>query len=513
MHYAFSIQHYLKIPLDKKTIIHKRETVRRAMKIKNIVERFEQIGLLHGYLYNKVRILVCVSGGSDSMAMTVLFRQLQQKYSIFLVCGHVNYHLRGEDSNKDEQLVREYCQRQNIPLYIMHGRIEQGESIQSKARQIRLDYFHKLKKAYKLDFIATAHHMADQSETIMHRLLRGAGLSGMSGISPRNSDIIHPVLPFSKDTLRQLLKEKGETFRDDASNFKNDYTRNKIRNELLPHIKEVYNPQFEQHLIDFGQLCYLANDYFTTQANKAYKKCLVDATNDEVTLSIATIRKQPHIVQFYIFRKVWFTLTNTEQDLYSVHFYDLTRLLDTENGCLQLTLPKGITAYKEYDVIAFKKAPTKPETRETSREFPKVRTYITLNEARFNMQRLKLLPAEGIVHNNEQIVIDLDKVKFPITLRYRQNGDRFMPIGMEHFKKLKDFFIDEKVSQRQREQTVIFTDTEKIFWVAGYRVDQRVAVTKETQNYLMMKMENPHDIRKVEREEHKEEVNDGQDDR
>jgi len=502
-----------------------------------VVERFEQFGVAHRFLYQNVRILLAVSGGSDSIAMAFLFNEIKVKYSIFLIVAHVNYHLRGQDSLDDEQLVRDFCYRSNIPLYVTHAKIESKSGLQKKARDIRFSYFQRLKTAYEIDFIALAHQLPDQAETLLQRFIRGAGLCGMSGIVPRDKDIIHPVLCFDKETLRHFLRKKEQAYREDRTNNENDYTRNKIRNELMPHISQTYNPLFEQRLIEFGSLCSLANDYFTAQAAKLLKKCTVESSQHQIVYNVDILKKQSPIIQFYIFRSAWQSLTRSDKDFYSVHFHDIIKIINGDKGYQKLSLPKNIQVIKEYNTITFKttmdtinpfspvgtasmpSAPIHDDgnllasvvvasmhseslTRDQSRIIHKVRKHISFNNHRFTMQRLKLLPPEGIPQQKDQIVIDFDQIKFPITLRYRQDGDRFIPFGMSQSKKLKNYFIDEKISLPLRDDIVIFTDTEKIFWVCGHRLDARVAVTEQTQNFLSISLENVNEVRNVERERH-----------
>jgi tRNA(Ile)-lysidine synthase len=484
---------------------------------KKIVQIFESYGLAHGFIREKVRIIVGLSGGSDSVALALLLRELREKYSIFLVCAHVNYHLRGADSDGDEQFVKEFCFRYNIPLYILSKKLSTGDSVQQDARDMRLKYFRKLKSLYKMDYIALAHHKDDQVETVLHRFLRGAGFSGLGGILPISSDIIHPLLSICKSEVLSYLGELGVGYCTDHTNMTPAYTRNKIRNDLIPHIASEYNPRFESKLVQYGQLFSMADEYFTLQGKKLLKRFTIHSRSTtrpqvvEIHIEAEPLLKISLILQFYVLREAWYRISGKYQDFYSVHFQDILDILAMGKGYKEIHLPDSTIVIKEYQYIIFKKMVsathvTDGKNQETGSKSPskiltQPRSAFSFNEHRFSMKKLRLLPvnqnpdiqdnirASG--YKDEQVVLDLDKISFPITLRYRLPGDKFVPLGMKNSKKLKDFFIDEKISLSDRDHVVIFADEKNIIWVAGYRIDERVAVTPETKNFLSIKIESP----------------------
>ena len=487
--------------------------------MKNIIEKYENFGLLHGFLKQEARILIGLSGGSDSMAMTLLFREIQKKYSLFIMAAHINYHLRGEESDLDERFVKEFCFSHNIPLYILQARIPDDVGIQKAARDIRLEYFKKLKKHYKIEFIALGHQLEDQTETVLHRIVRGAGFTGLSGICPVKDDIIHPVLIFKKDELIEYLQKKGVGYRTDQTNLSNYYTRNKIRNELIPYIKKEFNPNFEHKLIEYGNLFYLSENYFKQQAKKEFRKSLIEKNESDVIFAITHLKKVYPIILFYVFREAWSCLTETDKDFYSVHFKDIVGALESDSGFKEIVLPDNVRVMKDYHCLIFRKIDKYQETnRETIKVLDSFRKFFSFNDKRFEMKKAKQLinvgdalvrPVESIVPIDNSVgdalvrptfdkntaILDFDKIKFPIKLRYRKDGDRFIPFGMENFKKIKNFFIDKKVPLKERDTIILFCDTEKIFWVSGFMIDQRVAISSDTKNFLYIKMENSEDIK------------------
>jgi tRNA(Ile)-lysidine synthase len=456
--------------------------------MKKLISKVENLALKHSFLYNNVRILIGLSGGADSVALSLLFRELQEKYSFYIICAHVNYQLRGIDSDLDEKYVKEFCFNNNFPLYILKSKPGGNANIQQKCREIRMTYFNELLKHYKMNYIALAHTADDQIETVFHNFLRGSGLTGLAGIHPIRNNVIHPLINIHKEELINYLKSKNHEFRLDKSNLENYYRRNKIRNELIPDLKKQYNPLIDKKLLEYGNLFYQSDSYFSQIAEKESKKIIYYSDDSDIILDKQKLLKKHPIISFYIMRFVWTALTGQATDLYLVHFKDLMALLETPEGYKELNLPKNIKVIKDYDTILFRNTALYIEPqREEMKILTAVRNSFTFNGKRFTMQKLKSNSSE-LKPSNREIVIDFDSIKFPIILRYRKDGDKFTPFGMNGQKKIKDYFIDEKIPMLERNQIVLFTDEEKIFWVAGMRIDNRVAITKKTKNFLSIKL-------------------------
>jgi len=449
------------------------------------LEKFEQFCLENGLFQNNSRFLIGFSGGADSLAMLMLFLEMQKKYHLFLMAAHVNYHLRANESDLDEQFVRNYCSKKNIPHYILQTKIHEHESVQLRAREIRINYFQKLSAVYKMDFIALAHHQQDQAETVLQRFLRGSGFSGLKGIKPISGNIIHPLLCFTKSELIDYLNQNQQDYRTDQSNFSLSYNRNKLRNELLPHLQKEYNKNIENRLVEYSHFFASADSYFIDFAKQELKKVVLYKNEYKVVFDVGELLNAHPIVKYYIFREAILHLTSIDKDFYRVHFQDLLHLLTTQKGYKEIGLPNNVYVYKDYDQLVFhNKGKHLFGETDNKKELNKLTKYFTFNNQRFQMQKLKLYPTEGLGNGQTNVVMDFDQIKFPLTLRYKENGDKFFPLGMTDYKKLKKFFIDEKIPKLQRDSIIIITDIEKIIWVCGYRIDQRVAVTTKTKNFL-----------------------------
>ncbi len=192
------------------------------------------------------KIIVGVSGGPDSVCLFNIFLELQKKYSLELIVAHVNFGLRGKDSDEDEELVRKMAINWDIKLKVLHPRISNRKNLEEKLRNIRYQYFEKLRKREGFDLIAIAHNQNDQIETFLIRLIRGSGLMGLRSMLAKNGSIIRPLLFASRKEIEKYLKEKKLEFRIDKTNLENDFLRNKIRNKFIPYIKKNLNPNIEK---------------------------------------------------------------------------------------------------------------------------------------------------------------------------------------------------------------------------------------------------------------------------
>ncbi|MCB5250141.1 MAG: tRNA lysidine(34) synthetase TilS [Candidatus Cloacimonetes bacterium] len=447
--------------------------------------------VLENKLFKKgSKILVGFSGGADSTALMRILLHFKKEYKLSIMAAHVNYQLRAEDSEQDERFVKEFCFEYNVPIFIKRVNLLGVSGMENKAREIRMHYFNSVKEHSKVDIIALAHHKDDQVETVMGRFLRGAAFNGLAGIKPEFNGIIHPFLLFSRQELEEYLRAVDSEWREDLSNYSNDYTRNKIRNVLIPSLEKDFNPNIREKLMDYSTIFYEADKYFSNETKRLYKRILLLESEDEIYFDLDGFLLISPVIQFYILQSAWESLSKSTRDFYYYHFKEFLSILELDGG-KELSLPGNIILQKDYySIRLYNKSTYADKVDYTSREISAIRAVFVFNDKRIQMQKMKQISDSDLKKNGNCVIMDLDKVKFPLTLRYREPGDRFIPFGMTGFKKLKDFFIDEKVEKFQRDKVVIFCDTEKIIWVAEHRIDQRVSVDEETKWYLMLTIEN-----------------------
>lgn len=460
------------------------------MKNKEFFERFEEFSIRYRLFRKGEKIVVGFSGGADSTALLLAMWHMKSKFKFSLLAAHVNYNLRGEDSVRDEEFVRDFCFGHNISLVIKNIRIDSLKNLESKARDIRFDYFNELRTLYNIDKIALGHNKKDQAETLLFRMIRGSGYAGIKGISPISGSVVHPLLSFSRWEIETYLQSEGINWREDKSNRENVYSRNKIRNELLPWFEENMNPAIVDKLSNTAAIFADTENILEELATRRLIKARTTFNKKEFRLSLPILLKTRSVLRFHLFRKVYHLLAERQNDFYTKHFIEIENILKT-NGSKQIELPHQIIVRKNYQELAFlRKDCINKINVENSKEIASLRNRLTFEDTRIIIKKLKILPTKRNLFEDKNIVyLDLDKFNFPIEVRHRQSGDIFIPLGMKHHKKLKDFFIDEKIPKFDRDKVLIFSDDEKILWVAGHRVDDRVIVDDNTKNILMLKIE------------------------
>ena len=460
------------------------------MKNNSFIERFEQYSVKHKLFKSGEKILVGFSGGADSTALLLALWHLKSKYGYSILAAHVNYSMRGDDSQLDEQFVRQICFDRNISLVVKNITIDSSSNVENHAREVRFDYFNNLRKLYKIQKIALGHNREDQAETLLFRMFRGSGYTGIKGISPITEDIVHPLLSFSREDIVSYLESENIQWREDLSNKDNTYSRNKIRNQMIPWIKEHLNQNVVTKLYEAAEIFSETDDILESLATRRFLKAQLKHSKDECRLSSKIIKKTKSVLRYYVYKEAYSRINGDAKDFYHNNFIEIENLLTT-NGSKQIYLPNNIFVFKEYDELIFTNIDlSKSENSENEKVITSLRSRLTFEDYRIIMKKLKKMPNKRNLFEDKNVAyLDFDKTSFPITIRHRKPGDRFHPLGMQHNKKLKDFLIDEKVSKFDRDKVLIFCDQEKIIWLAGHRIDNRVVTTDLTQNILLIRIE------------------------
>ncbi len=443
-------------------------------------------------------ILVGFSGGADSTALLYGLIRLKDKLHINLMAAHINYNLRGNDSLADLNFVKRFCSDYNIPLAVKEINYDNFNDLENKARKTRFDYFSTLSKKYSLNKIALAHNKGDVAETVLLHLFRGSGITGMRGILPVNGKIIRPFILFERKQIIDFLQVSGLDWQTDKTNFETIYTRNKLRIELLPYISREINPQIIDVLYNSAQIFNETEAFLKEQTNKIWQDVIINISAEIVSLDLHKLRMQYRIIVYYLIRKSLEHLCGDDYSLNHTNSDDICGLLNT-TGCKEIKLANNISVKKGYDDLIIMKnnllnsiIPVPELTVEIKNKEQKL-TYnshsfylkiLTLNQ--FNKQHTSPLKKDNCFNSKVLAVMDYKKITPPLTIGYRKKGDFFYPLGMAGKKKLKDYFIDKKVSKYERDNILIIRDIDKIIWVVGYRLDDRVKITNETKQVLLI---------------------------
>lgn len=416
------------------------------------------------------KILVTVSGGIDSVVLLHLLHQLQYN----LVIAHCNFKLRGQDAEEDEKFVRNLGKELKIQTEIISFNTKEFAkknklSIQEAARNLRYDWFNKLLHQNKADVIATAHHLNDNLETVLHHFTRGTGLTGLTGIPAKNQNIIRPLLPFSRDEIEKFARKNNIIWREDKSNSQTKYVRNKIRHQIIPVLQEI-NPQ-------------LLSSFQKTQQHLLDTSIVLQKHLLEIWQQITTTKK----AVISINSKQLNNLTPQNYYLYELFkpfgFNDATeikKLLLAQSG--KQLFSKSHRLLKDRDSLLLKKISKNKESSFT----------ISADKKRFETADFILFiddvsyKTTQVSDKDKTILIDKDLLKFPLTVRKWQKGDYFYPSGMEGKKKLSKFFKDKKLNLFEKEDSWLLLSQNKVVWVIGMRQDNRFVVSDKTKQIIKM---------------------------
>ena len=439
------------------------------------------------------KLLVTVSGGIDSIILTHLLHQLDYTISI----AHVNFRLRGIDSDTDQQFVQETANHLNVPFYVTHFNTQQHAkqhklSIQEAARNLRYAWFEKIRKENNLDYILTAHNLNDSLETFLINLSRGTGLKGLTGIPNINGKIVRPLNSFSRDEINLFAFISNIPWREDKSNTETKYTRNKVRHKIIPILQEL-NPNlldsFKQTLANLqGTETIVADklkDVLGELEDRSQKtedlqnlktdnnKIATPKVSDLKTFNIATLKKLNNLKAYIheIFSPYGFTNPK-----------DIVILLSAQSG--KQVFSKTHRLVKDRNSLLLTKVEQTQNTKNPIEAFT-----IDENNSKFKIQNLELslehlniIFRQKIRSSNHIAQFDKDLLKFPLSVRKWQKGDYFYPMGMTGKKKLSKYFKDEKMSLVQKENIWLLLSGTKIVWIIGKRQDERFKITNATNN-------------------------------
>ncbi len=420
------------------------------------------------------KILLAVSGGRDSMLMLDLFSRAGFNFEV----AHCNFGLRGEASDGDEQFVKNYCEKRAVGFYAIRFNTAEvaesrGISTQMAARELRYAWFEEVRASEGFDCIATAHHLNDRLETLLLNVVKGTGPKGLRSIPVKSGNIIRPLLFARSEDITGYLVQHGIDWREDESNTHTDYQRNKIRLEVIPLLKTI-NPSLEEtagrNLARFDDLA----DIFEEKLKDFEAQYIVEE-EDGWRMLAGEMKKTaglPLILEEWL-KPFGFNYA-VVQDLLAV----TTPGKYFDSGSYRLTIGRA------FWMLAAKSLKQEEVLVEDQ----------TIKEVRFGMKRLSFRTMEVPLSSEElrqsnRAFLDMDKLAFPLTIRYWKQGDSFQPFGMKGTRKVSDFLTDLKKDRFEKENQVVISDQKGIVWLAGLRIDHRCRITEQTGSVLRISFE------------------------
>ncbi|MEA3445905.1 MAG: tRNA lysidine(34) synthetase TilS [Bacteroidota bacterium] len=418
-------------------------------------------------------ILLAVSGGIDSVVMLDLMNSAGYSFAI----GHCNFNLRSKESDGDEELVSSLAEKydaafHNISFGTKEYANENGISIQMAARELRLKWFEEIRQTNGYGKIALAHHRNDEIETFFINLSRGTGIRGLTGMKAKNHHIIRPLLFAGRKEIGDYCENHDLSYREDSSNAKQEYYRNKIRHSIVPVFRDL-NPRFSLNMSENIERLRQVEQIFHQAITEAYERCTT-RKNNEVYFSISELKKLDPL-STYLFEFIReFNFTNSDLP-------EIMTSLDGSSGKMFYSPTHRILKDREHLIITILGANDRHNyyidrgTEEIDK--PLHLCFELVKKTEFG--EINKSPAYAY--------LDYDKLNFPLILRRWKNGEYFMPFGMEHLKKLSDFFIDQKMSIIEKEKIWILASNEHPVWITGRRIDNRYKIDEKTENILIVK--------------------------
>ena len=471
--------------------------------INSFVDRVRRFASVHELFVYGGKYIVALSGGADSVSLLFVLKHLEHELGIDVEAAHCNFHLRGAESVRDEEFCKQLCERLSVPLHLIHFDTQayadlHRVSIEMAARDLRYGYFENLRRDIKAQDICVAHHRDDSVETVLLNLVRGTGLRGLRGIQPRNGNIIRPLLSLSREDIVQYLDALGENYVTDSTNLHNDVKRNKIRLDVMPLLREL-NPSVCQSIFESSLRVGEALKVF----DEAMKRSIADVTtpprgctlggalvssaptkqlgttpSQPLTISVDRLKQQPspEYTLHEILSPRGFTSAQIEQIYTS---------LDTNPAGKIVTSHTHELAFDRGSLLVQPRTNVADAAR--SMRIPETGTYVFSDSLKIKVAAEDCGDDYVPSRAADCVCLDASDIKFPLTLRHIEQGDRFVPFGMNGMKLVSDYLTDRKKNVFEKRAQLVVTDAQqRIVWLVGERTDNRFRISKETSTALRL---------------------------
>jgi len=439
------------------------ESVRRTIKRFNMLSPCETV-------------VVGVSGGADSIGLLYILTDIEE-YNLRLIVSHLNHGIRHEEGKRDAEFVGEIAKRLNLPFEFKEvdtPEFKKGSnlSIEEAARILRYGFFKEVLHKYGAQRVATAHTLDDQAETVLMRLIRGSGALGLSGIPPVSEGyIIRPLIETPRSEIEEYLRVKGVEWVEDSTNWAMDFLRNRIRHKLIPEL-QGYNPRIREALSRTANILRVEEDFIKSRA-KNWFEYVFGSGGGELVGNISRYKLIPDALRPAFLRMAIEKLKGNLRKVSFSHIDSMDGLLLSENPSGEISLPDRIVMAKGYDLFLISRRSELRREFSYTIPFPGKWSFPEF-ECEIETTQVESLSSDRFIG-----MFDAGSVEFPITVRNFRPGDRFIPLGMKTPKRLKRFFIDEKIPRFLRNRIPIFSTRGEIMWIGGMRIDKRFKIKGE----------------------------------
>lgn len=441
------------------------------------------------------KVLVAVSGGADSVCLLHVLNDIKDDLKITLGAVHLNHMIRANDADQDENFVRNLCSELKIPFFCSRINVsEMAETekltVEEAGRKARYEFFRKIKTDEKFDKIATAHNKNDRAETVLMRILRGTGLDGLKGISySRDDGVIRPLLDVSREEIELYLKNRSVRFCSDYTNADNNYTRNRIRNEVLPYLSENFNPSIIEALVRFSEVVSEDADFLNAYAKRLYERLNNPLPSHKPSaLHIDTLKILDYSIKSRLVMIAAEKASGKKVKLEYKHILDILELLEKQTGA-GVDLPFGLRVENNYGWLVFI---NKNEEKETASKGDTLDINVIVPGKYYlgNIKRtvsFRLADPKNYKKNEREIMLDYDMLKEKkLVIRNRLKGDKMICFKDGKEKKLKKIFIDSKIERKDRDKIPLLCADGEIAAIIGSRVSEKYKVTNKTEEALLI---------------------------
>jgi tRNA(Ile)-lysidine synthase len=427
------------------------------------------------------KVLVALSGGSDSIFLLHFLLKFRKKYNIEVGAVHINHMIRGNSAYEDEEFCRKlsvnlgikfFAMQKNVKLYAKKNKY----SLEEAGRIIRYKTLTKVLKQEGFNKIATAHNCSDNAETVLLNLIKGTGIKGISGIPLKRGNIIRPILILKKNEILEYLNNYGIKFRIDESNVDTDYERNFLRQEIIPVIKKKLNPDFENALFNASEIFTGLAGYLNDQVKRELNKT-VESNKEEIKIITAEFEKINEELKNYVIKTAVEEQFNVPLTFTDVK--NIKSLFNKKTG-KSINLQKNLIASRERGLIII----SKPDKIKYFKNSTLIEgESVKLNDKTLFINPVKELPKK-FSDNKLTEYISSDKISGKFLIRRWEAGDKFSPLGLKGTKKISDFLNEQKITSSRKKEQLILTNKGRVVWVLGLRLDERFKITKDTERVI-----------------------------
>ncbi|MBO8159757.1 tRNA lysidine(34) synthetase TilS [Thermosyntropha sp.] len=434
------------------------------------------------------KVVLGLSGGPDSMALLHVLKGLEERLNFSLFAAHLNHGIRKE-ADDEARFVEDYCREMGVPVYIRRVDIKKiaqtsRKTLEEAGREERYRFFREIKEQIGTGRIATAHHQDDLAETVLHHMIRGTGIRGLRGIMPVNGDVIRPFLCVSKSEILDYLEENKIPYCIDVSNYEKTYTRNRIRNELIPYLENNFNPRIRESLGQLADIARIENDFLERETENNWDKVLKCWEDNRIVLDISFLNNLHLALKRRIIMKALREIrSGSEENINIKDVQSVIGLLSKAGSSKVIHLSGDVKVNKSYEELIFMVG-NQPVISYCYEAFIPGEVYIPELKQAYKLEVVSLEEASKI---SAEAKLDYGKIRFPIFIRSRQKGDVFRPAGLKGSKKIKDFFIDEKIPVNERDKIPLIASYDEIYAILGIRVSEICAITSGTEKVLVIK--------------------------